>query len=339
MQRGYLQDASTKYFTQKMTEALYRVAKIFYTILAAIGVFVNLMGIMVLSRGKCGLSTCTTRYLVAMAMADLLSIIMVVILWEISWYYFPWTFLHITPVCTSVAVLMSVAVDCSVWFTVTFSFDRFVAICCPKLKTKYCTKKSASVALAATCILLCLRNIPFSFIYEPWKVINNVPWYCDPKPSYYTDPGWVAFDLFDKIINPLIPFALILLVNALMVRHIVVTSRVRKELRSQIKGDNHFDPEMESRKKSMILVFTISGSFIILWLLSVIELIYHKIMQKDPEDYNDSEYILLQVSQMLRNLNSSTNAFIYGITQTKFRQQLNSAVKYPFTAIMRLMKK
>ncbi|XP_067865911.1 probable G-protein coupled receptor 139 [Heterodontus francisci] len=304
-----------------------------------VGMPVNLLAIVILSRGKCGLSTCTTRYLVAMATSDRLVIITEIILWQISSYYFQGSFLYITPVCSVIGVLSFAAIECSVWFTVTFTFDRFVAICCQKLKTKYCTKKTAAVVLATTCILLCLENVPFYFTYEPAELIDNVPWGCYMKPSYYTEPGWVGFDKFDMVLTPLIPFALILLFNALTVRHILVTSRVRKGLRGQSKGENHSDPEMESRRKSVILLFTISGNFILLWLVYVIEFFYYNITGIEHKDYTHSEYIFQQVGWMLLNLSCCTNTFIYVVTQSKFREQVKSAVKYPVTSIIQLMKK
>ncbi|XP_067865068.1 probable G-protein coupled receptor 139 [Heterodontus francisci] len=300
---------------------------------------VNLLAIVILSRRKCGLSTCTTHYLVAMAMADLLFIITEVILYRIIYYYFPGSFLHITPVCSVIVILCRAATDCSVWFTITFSFDRFVAICCQKLKTKYCTEKTATVVLTTTCILFCSRNVPMYFISEPRSIINNLPWGCYIKPSYFTEPRWVGYDWFDKVLTPLSPFVLILLLNALTVRHILVASRVRKRLRGQRKGENHSDPEMESRRKSLILVFTISGSFIFLWLVNVLEFLYYNIAGRDPRYYNNSEYIFHQVGIMLLNLSCCTNTFIYGATQSKFREQVKSAVKYPVTSITQLINK
>ncbi|XP_067865128.1 probable G-protein coupled receptor 139 [Heterodontus francisci] len=297
------------------------------------------LAIVILSREKCGLSTCTTRYLVAMATADLLVIITGVILWQISYYYFQGSFLYITPVCSVIGVLSFAAIDCSVWFTVTFTFDRFVAICCQKLKTKYCTKKTAAVVLATTCILLCLKNVPFYFTYEPGEIIDNVPWGCNMKTSSYTDPGWVGYDRFEMILTPLIPFALILLLNVLTVRHILVASQVRKGLRCQSKGENRSDPEMESRRKSVILLFTISGNFVLLWLVYIIEFLYYHITGTEHRDYTDSEYIFQQVGWMLLNLSCCTNTFIYGATQSKFREQVKSAVKYPVTSIIQLMNK
>ncbi|XP_059498805.1 probable G-protein coupled receptor 139 [Stegostoma tigrinum] len=322
-----------------MSRPIDDVLKIYYMILAVIGVPANLLAIVILSRRKCGLSTCTTRYLVAMALADFTVIMISAVLWYISFYYFPGTFLDIAPVCSLKTVLASATTDCSVWFTVAFSFDRFVAICCQKLKMKYCTGKTAALVLTVTCILLCLRNIPYYFTFEPLMIIDNVPWLCTVKPSYYSDPGWVGFDWFDRILTPFLPFTLILLINALTVQHILVTSRVRKGLRGQSNGKNPRDTEMESRRKSVILLFTISGSFIVLWSVYVIEFLYSKIKGTSPEDYTLSEFIFQQIGWMLLNLNCGINTFIYGLTQSKFREQIENTLRYPVTAIIQLMKK
>uniref|UniRef100_UPI00398EDE1C mu-type opioid receptor-like n=1 Tax=Pristiophorus japonicus TaxID=55135 RepID=UPI00398EDE1C len=321
---------------QKMLPIQYA-KRICYTFIAVIGVPVNLVAIVILSRGKCGLSTCTTRYLVAMAAADLLVVITEVILWRISWYYFPGSFLDVTPVCSVIIVLMRAATDCSVWFTVTFSFDRFVAICCQKLKTKYCTGRTAVVVLATSCILLSSKNVPHYFALEPREIVDNLPWDCITIPGYYTEPGWLGFDWFDTVLTPLLPFTVILLLNALTVRHILMASRVRKRLRHGSKRENGSDPEMVSRRKSVILLFTISGSFILLWLIYVIQFLYYSIAGINPDYYNYSLYIFQQVGFILQNLSCCTNTFIYGVTQSKFREQLKSAVKYPVTSIIQLI--
>ncbi|XP_067909557.1 cysteinyl leukotriene receptor 1-like [Heterodontus francisci] len=277
--------------------------------------------------------------MVAMATADLLVIITDVIMWRISYYYFPESFLNITPVCSVVAALGYGASDCSVWFTVAFSFDRFVAIRCQKLKTKYCTEKTAAVVPATICILLCLENIPFCFSFEPGAIIDNVPWGCYVMSSYYTEPGWVGFDWFDTVLTQFLPFILILLLNALTVMHILVASRVRKGLRGQSKGVNRSDTEMESRRKSVILLFTISGSFILLWLMYVIYFSISNITGINLEDDTHPFYIYGHIGMMLQLLSCCTNTFIYGVTQSKFREQLKNAMKYPLESIIQLIKK
>ncbi|XP_067874764.1 probable G-protein coupled receptor 139 [Heterodontus francisci] len=272
-----------------------------------------------------------------MGVTDLLVIITEVILFRIG-YEFPGSILFITPVCGVIAILIRASRDSSVWLTITFSFDRFVLICCQKQKTKYCTKKTAYVVIATTCILLSLKSIVWYFIYEPQEIIDNVPWFCNITPSYFTEPGWVAFDWLHMILTPMLPFALILLLNALTVRHILVASRVRKGLRGQNKRKNHVDSEMESRKKSIILLFAISGSFILLWLTYVTVFRYYITAENVLFQYHSLD-ILLRISYMLQNLSSCTNTFIYVLTQGKFREQFKSVMKYPIIVIAKLVGK
>ncbi|XP_067884567.1 FMRFamide receptor-like [Heterodontus francisci] len=317
-----------------MHQPIQWVRNIFYVILAIIGVPVNLVSLVILSKGKCGLSSCTTCYLVAMSTADRLVIITEIILRKFNRLYFPLNFLDLTSVCRSRYFLIRAAIDCSVWFTIAFTFDRFVAICCKNLKSKYCTRKSAAVVLSITGTLLCLKNIPTYFRYKPRRVIDNVEWRCSNKRSYFTDPRWIGFRMFEKVLTPLLPFILILLLNALTFRHILVTSRVRQRLRSQSKKDNHSDSEMERRRKSLILLFSISGSFIFLWLVYILYIFDAGYFLDD-----DSFYIFEKVAYMLRNLNCCTNTCFYVATQSVFRQQLKSAVKYPVTSIIKLINK
>uniref|UniRef100_UPI00398E3EF6 probable G-protein coupled receptor 139 isoform X2 n=1 Tax=Pristiophorus japonicus TaxID=55135 RepID=UPI00398E3EF6 len=230
----------------------------------------NVVTIVILSRGKSGLSRCITRYLVTMAAADLLVIITDVILVRINDYYFPTTFLLITSVCSFLIALMRTVTDISVWFTNAFTFDRFVTICCQKLRTKYCTEKTASLVIGTVCLLFCIKNMAWFFTFEPYITIDNVPWGWHEKPEYYTVTAWVAFGWINRSLTPLLPIFLILLLNALTVGYNLAASRVRTRLMGSKNDVNHNDPEMENRRKSIILLFAISGNFILLWMTYVI---------------------------------------------------------------------
>ncbi|XP_067910389.1 probable G-protein coupled receptor 139 [Heterodontus francisci] len=314
---------------------------IYYPILAAIGVPANLTVIVILSRGRCGLSRCTTYYLVSMAVTDLLVIIIAVILNRIAGIYFPLSFLSITPVCSVRSVLNYTAVSCSVWLTAAFSFDRFMAICCQKLKLKYCTEKTAAVIVATVCTLSCLKNVFMYFIYEPNYIVNNIPWFCSIKLIYYTSSGWAAYDWIFIILTPCLPFILILLLNALTIRHILSASRVRRRLLAHSNRDKQSDPEMEKRRKSIVLLFAISGSFILLYLLFFIRVLYVRIegiSYFSGSNFNESNFILEESGIMLQLLGSCINPFIYAGTQSKFREELKNGVKYPTNRIVKLFK-
>ncbi|XP_067868034.1 probable G-protein coupled receptor 139 [Heterodontus francisci] len=276
-----------------------------------------------------------------MAVTDLLVIITVVILNRIASIYFPVSFLSITPVCSLRNVLNYAIIDCSVWLTVAFTVDRCIAICYQKLKLKYCTEKTAMQLIGTMSTLSCLKNIFLYFVYEPVYIIDNIPWFCSIKSFYYTSPAWVASDWIHRILTPCLPFILILLLNALTVRHILVTSRARRRLRAHSNGENQSDPEMEKRKKSIILLFAISGSFILLYLPLLINFLYVRIAKLtyfSGSNFNESNFILQESGFMLQFLSSCVNPFIYAGTQRKFREELKNGVKYPLSLIVKLLK-
>ncbi|XP_032883681.1 probable G-protein coupled receptor 139 [Amblyraja radiata] len=290
------------------------------------------MAIVILSRGKCGLSRCITLYLVAMATADLMVIFTDVILYTIISFHFPGTYMDTTPARSLLLVLLSAATDVSVWLTVTFTFDRFVAICCQKLRSKYCTTETATVVLTVVSVVLSLKNIPLYFIYEPEYIVDDVPWGNTISLSFYTETAWVAFDLFCITLTPCFPFLLILLLNALTVRSILVTGKIRRRLQKSSNCEDRNDPEMEKRRKSIILLFTISGSFVVLWMTRVLHFLYYRITNK--HDLTGPGHIAEQTGYMLQLLSSCTNTCIYVVTQTRFREQLRDALLYPFTAVV-----
>ncbi|XP_069771595.1 probable G-protein coupled receptor 139 [Narcine bancroftii] len=271
-----------------------------------------------------------------MATADLIVIFTDVILYTVIDYHFPVTYMNTTPAKSLQLVLLSAATDVSVWFTVTFTFDRFVAICHQKLRTKYCTVETAKVVLTMVSVVFSLKNIPLYFIYEPEYIVDNVPWGNMLSVKIYTEIAWVVFDLFCIILTPCFSFLLILLLNALTVRHILVSGRVRKRLQQCRKGEDCNDPEIEKRRKSIVLLFTISGSFILLWMTRVLHFLFCRISNR--HDLTGPVYVTEQTGYMLQLLSSCTNTCIYVVTQTKFREQLMDILMCPFTMFVAWFK-
>ncbi|XP_072447412.1 probable G-protein coupled receptor 139 [Chiloscyllium punctatum] len=290
----------------------------------------NLVVIVTLARGKCGLSKCVTHYLVGMAVADFLVVVFDAILWCTVPIYLPHSFLNITPVCSLVVTLGSAATVVSVWLTVTFTADRFVAICCEKLQTQFCTERNAAAFLGTVTILGTLESLPRYFIYDAHYLIDNIPWGCAPKPSFFSSPAWATFEVLNYILTPCAPFFLILF-NVLTVRQILASSRIRRGLYGQRNGEKHKDAEMENRRKSIALLFSISGSFVLLWVTQVVYNIYARITDiQYYSSYTDPHFITDHTAKMLQVLSSCTNTCIYVVVQAKFREELKNAITYPF---------
>ncbi|XP_067884539.1 probable G-protein coupled receptor 139 [Heterodontus francisci] len=315
------------------------VKEIYYPILTVIGVPVNLMTILILSRGNCSLSKCISIYMVAMATSDLLVLIINVMVYYIFSYHFPLSFLFRTPVCKFILYMTVITLDLSVWFTVSFTFDRFIIICYQKFKAKYCTEKTASVVIAIISIMIFIKNIPTLFAYESEQIINKLQWGCQSSLAFFSSPFGVVCILFHSIWRIWLPFALILLFNSLTVRHVLVASRGRRGLRGH-SSENQSDPEMENRRKSIILLFTISGSFILLWLTANMSFVITRVTNTTyyRGDRTDPAYIATETGAMLKLLSSCTNTCIYAATQRKFREELKRLLKSPWTLIERLVK-
>ncbi|XP_067874761.1 probable G-protein coupled receptor 139 [Heterodontus francisci] len=311
---------------------------IYYPIIAIVGVPVNLLTIGILSRGKCGLSKCVTRYLVAMSAADLLVIILDLIFRHIPIVYREqFLFLLSIPMCNIHAVLLYTVTDCSVWFTVTFTFDRFVAICCQNLKSNYCSEKTSAVVVGTVSVLSCLKNIFWYFMFTGRYWLVNEPWFCSVTADVQLSRVWGTVEFLHNILTPVIPFVLILLLNALTVRHILVSSRGRRRLRVHSSGESHRDPEMESRRKSIILLLVISGNFMLLWALLMVYMIWNRMYYLGYQPVILPQF-LLELSFMLQLLSCSTNTAIYAVTQTQFREQVKNVLKYPFNSIVQLIQ-
>uniref|UniRef100_A0A4W3IX40 G-protein coupled receptors family 1 profile domain-containing protein n=1 Tax=Callorhinchus milii TaxID=7868 RepID=A0A4W3IX40_CALMI len=283
-------------------------------------VTVNVLAMVVLCRGQCGLSRCVTLYLVAMAGSDLLVLITDVILNRISNLNFPLSFLMLTPVCSSRVPLLSACTDASVWLTVSFTLDRFVAICCPSLKLRFRTERSAAIIIGSVASVCLLKNIPWYFTFEPGVVLGNQPYFCICKMSFYNSAAWGRLLAAHRALTPLMPVLLIFLLNSITVRHILVTGRARKRLRAGRSG-----------RGSIVLLFAVSGSFVLLWLTYIIHFLFWPMVSYNANTVGaqDHLYILQEAGVMLQLLSTCTNTAIYGLTQSRFRQQIRDVLTAP----------
>ncbi|XP_055519491.1 P2Y purinoceptor 8-like [Leucoraja erinacea] len=312
---------------------------IYYPVIAAIGIPANVAVIWILCRRRCGLSGCITLYLLSMAVTDLLVLITAVILNRVVAMNSPANPLTFSPLCNVNFVLVFAVRDCSVWTTVVFTFDRFVAICCHKLKATYCRERIAAAVVATVCALSSFKNAFRYFMFEPLAKGEATP--CKIKLSFYTSPAWVAFDWIDSILTPCLPFVLILLLNFLTVRHILRAISTRRKLRGNEDREGQRDPETENRRRSIVLLLSISGLFILLWLLALITFLYIRIASVtyfSGSNFNESNFLLEESGYMLQFLCSCANPFIYAGTQNRFRAELKLGLKYPLSLIGKLRK-
>ncbi|XP_055487976.1 probable G-protein coupled receptor 139 [Leucoraja erinacea] len=305
MEKGVFHWADYLVYWNSLSDRIYIAIRImqpvFYPMLALVALPVNTLTIVVLSRGKCGLSTGVTRYLMAMATADLLVIIVDLIMRQIPIAYYE-----------------------------AFRFLEVV----PKLKTNYCTERTAAVVLGTVTVLSCLKNIFWYFMLSGWYMLYNGPWFCWGRSGVHESLAWGIGEFLQYLITPVMPFVLIVVFNTLTIRYVLMASRARRRLRGPRSGESGRDPEMESRRKSLILLLVISGNFIVLWAVYAVYVVWYRLASLFPSWANPDNSIS-ELGYMLQTLSCCTNTALYAVTQTKFRQQFKQVVKSPVSLIVK----
>ncbi|XP_059495596.1 probable G-protein coupled receptor 139 [Stegostoma tigrinum] len=302
---------------------------------------VNLMTVLILSRGNCRLSHGISCYMKAMATANLMVLVFTVLVSQIIRNHFPGSPLNYTPICQLNIFLQGLSLHLTVWFTITFTFDRFVAICCHKLKARYCTERMANVVITTVTVVNIMINIPLPFRYEAAYVANSVQWGCHAITNYHTSPGWAAHRWVTNISNSFVPIPLLLLMKSLTTRHILMASRARRALKSSSSASAvkmGSDPELKSRKTSIVLLFTISGCFVMLSApITVIDVCIGVTQTVAVQDSN-SLYLAFRVTFLMMCFSSCTNTCIYALTQRRFREEMKNLAKSPSSLLCKLHK-
>ncbi|XP_062895482.1 probable G-protein coupled receptor 139 [Mobula hypostoma] len=299
---------------------------------------VNVVTIVILSRGKCGLSKTVTHYLLAMSAADLAVVFLDVILMKIP-KAFPddFSFLFHLRVCRTHVFLLQATTDCSVWFA--FTFHRFVAICFQDLNTIYCTERTAAVVLSTVTALSCLKNVFWFFMVQDIYTSSNVWWPCMQRWELLGSLFWIAIDVARTVFSTVIPFLVVILLNAFTITNVLLASRARGRLRATSRGQSSRDPEMHSRRKSLVLLLVVSGNYILLWALYGVTAIWNRMVYVvNPQYWVTMPYFFTELCYMLQLLSCCTNTALYAVSQTKFRQQLKQVLNSPLTLIWKRIR-
>ncbi|XP_048476693.1 probable G-protein coupled receptor 139 [Rhincodon typus] len=298
----------------------------------------NLVTIIILSRGNCGISDCTCAYMQGMAAAAILIIFFNVTVHHIFRFHFIHSFFSCTGVCKFIIFMNAVSLYLVVWFTVLSTLDRYVAICCERLKTKYCRGRTATAVIMSISVLVFLGNVPYWFSYESEKVIDHLQWGCRPKENFFNSLADVAFSWLQSVCVVCLPFSSIFAFNLLTIRRIVVANRSRRNIRG-CSSDSQRDPEVENRRKSIIFLLTISANFILLWLTAMVSFSATRISNTEDfqRGYAAPAYIATEAGYMLMYFHSCTNVCIYAAVQSKFRQELKKVLTSPWSGILKLV--
>ncbi|XP_075469463.1 putative G-protein coupled receptor 139 [Ascaphus truei] len=305
-----------------------RLQKIFYPLLATIGIPSNVITFMIFWTRDCALSPSCRCYMMAISVADTLVLLHIIIVEMILQYYTAEPFWCRTPWCMIRDVFSYGAYNSSIWLVVCFTIERFIAIKTHQLKPKMCSKKCTVYVIASVFICSHLISIPYFWSNESQQLNGTERFICTYNtqlPSIYIE-GLVWFQ---TTLVYIIPYIIIFTLNGLILRQICRSNKVHSELQRNCKSFSSFTRLKRQKLKSVVLLVTVSITFAYLCITRfvtqiIIKTLHYKI---DRKDYSKSINIAADIGTMLDLTNAAINMYLYACTQSRFRKELLSVVK------------
>lgn len=290
------------------------IQRVLVPIITVIGVLGNSITIMIMSRRR--MRSSTNHYLAALGVVDMLYLIFSFILSLSHYpdfhdikYYSYWMFRPF------ILMLVDTCSNTSVWLTVTFTVERYIAVCHPMKGKILCTESRAKKAIFSVFLICFTFTVPTPFEH---KIDESKLPYLDlthsalgNNPLYRSIFYWLTTILF--IFLPLILLAIF---NSFLIRSLH-TSKVRRKTMTR-RNDNR-DASRQERKITIMLVSVVI-LFFICQLPTATVLIYqtfHEIPRNSNEDIIFE--ILGNVFNFLMGINAAGNFVLYCVLSQKYR--------------------
>ena len=279
-------------------------------------------------------------YLAALAVSDSGFLISLLISWL---NYVNIDLYHFNGWCQTFNYLTFVFSFLSVWFVVSFTVERYIAICYPLKRQEMCTSKRAIVVV---CTLSVLAALMYSFYLWTAEVIyfSNGSQRCWHQSKYFD--LLTTFNYVDTAVTFLIPFVTILIMNIKIGYSIsrfykqttlmrinegsgmcgsgsTVGSKHRRRENSGATGSNTGRQQSQLKITKMLLL--VSSIFLLLNLPSHAMRIhgYIQVWRNRHDQLTEEQYLTQQVFQILYYANFSVNFFLYSICGNNFRAALS----------------
>ncbi|XP_068160985.1 probable G-protein coupled receptor 142 [Antennarius striatus] len=294
---------------------------IYYSILLCVGVPVNILTAVALSRLASRTKKTLYYYLLAVTGSDILSqlfIIFVGFLIETAVFHrqVPAFLLH------SVSVAEFAANHASIWSTVPLTVDRYVALCHPLLHRQISYPARARKIIIVVLLLSFISGLPFFWWSDMWR--NS-----QPPTSMDTFLIWTHVTIIYFV-----PCSIFFVLNSM----IIYTLRTRQQQHCQDERGPKASPSCKLGKTTAMLL-AITSVFFVLWAPRTIVVIYHLYVSSVHRDWR--VHLAYDLSNMLAMLNTAVNFFLYCFVSKPFREVVRDVVLlrggalYPRRVLMR----
>ncbi|CAG2103960.1 unnamed protein product [Medioppia subpectinata] len=300
------------------------VQRVLVPIIMIIGVIGNSITIVIMTRRK--MRSSTNSYLAALATFDMLYLIFIFYLSLSAYpnikdvqYYYYWYF---WPFAIMIADASS---NTSIWLTVTFTIERYIAVCHPIRGKVLCTESRAKR------VILCVFLICFTFTLPTpfeWVVVekNSTETGRVYLQAIFSELGQndlyrTVYYYLNVLLFALIPFLSLAIFNAFLIRSVHVS---RKQRNTMIQGEASakMDPTTKQESRITIMLIAVVILFLMCQLPTASVLIYSVFYNVEAEETNTGCLMrgLGNIFNFLLAINATGNFVLYCLLSQKYRR-------------------
>ena len=299
-------------------------------ILLLVGTLGNLLSLLVLTQESMR-KLAVYNYLAVLSVADTLVLYSgVFVEWLRDLYGYsisqPW-------LCKLNTVIRYTASQYSVWIIVAVTVERYIAIAHTLRAVGFCTRRKAAIVMLTLFMVLLTLNGHTLFTatvkhYDESTTNttahqgNSIEYQCGFSNGTYIRDIW---PWVDACFYSLLPFAVILSLNILIIRSVHQSDRQRRTMGSITSTDSNA-AHRESEAKMTRILITISFVFLLTTLpVNIAWLVQRKGHLTFNEPCKSSDiFLAVVIGRMLMYTNHSINFFLYLFSGIKFREKLFS---------------
>ena len=204
----------------------------------------------------------------------------------------------------------------TIWMIVLIAVSRYVAVCSPYRAVQYTNVVTLQKSVAIVLSFSVLYNIPrfFETTIEHNENINGTVYYTLRRTNFGNTRtyGVLYFDSLYYIFSFILPLITLTFLNTKLT---LAYRRVQRRRNSmQIRQDHH-DHNITLVMIVVILVFVLCNAP-----ARVVQIVWGY----RPQTCMSTEFLMIEISNVLEVLNSSTNFVIYCVFRTQFRHILQN---------------
>ncbi|CAN8194028.1 unnamed protein product [Coccothraustes coccothraustes] len=266
---------------------------VYYSILLGLGLPVNILTAVALSRLATRTKKSSYWYLLALTTSDILTQVFIIFVGFILQTAIlaravPGAFIH------TVNVLEFTANHASTWVTVLLTVDRYVALCHPLRYRAVSYPRRTRRIIAAVFAAALATGVPFYWWLDMWR---------DAEPPTALD---TALKWLHCVTIYFLPCSVFLAANSAI---------IRKLQRRRRAGGG----------KTTALLLAVTGVFVVLWAPRTVVTMCHLYVASVRRDWR--VHLALDIANMAAMLNTSLNFFLYCFVSQTFRRTVGEVLR------------